>query len=126
MAPYDIIKQGYLLLLTGKKGAFQRKVRLNNDLLYIRRALTVCFPPQKWTKYWFLFIEDATQLALIYFKSEEQFIAREKNVGFIRFDDCLSFSVIGQQGSTLKNAMLVNTPKQRYIMAAESRLANWC
>lgn len=68
-----------------------------------------------------MFIEDTTQLALIYFKSEEQYIAREKNIGFIRFDDCLSFSVIGQQGSTFKNAMVVNTPKQRYIIAAESR-----
>ena len=28
MALYDIIKQGYLLLLTTKKGAFQRKVSI--------------------------------------------------------------------------------------------------
>jgi len=72
-------------------------------------------------KYWFLFIEDTTQLAFTYFKSEEQYIAREKNVGFIRFDDCLSFSVIGQQGSTFKNAMVINTSNERYIIAAESR-----
>lgn len=46
MAPYDIIKQGYLLLLTGKKGAFQRKVRLYSDLLCIRWAISVPFPSE--------------------------------------------------------------------------------
>ncbi len=59
-------------------------------------------------------------MALVYFKTEDAYIARLKNEGFIRVDDASNISVIGEHMGH-KNAFLVKTPKGEYHLMPESR-----
>lgn len=77
--------------------------------------------PQRLFRYWFVLVEDRNQVALVYFKTEDAYISRQKNEGFIRVDEA-SISVIGEYMGH-KNAFLVKTPKGEYHLSPESRCA---
>ena len=68
-------------------------------------------------------VEDKQQLALVYFKTEDSYIARKRNEGFIRVDDCLSINVIGEYLGG-KNAFTITTPKHEYVLVPESRFVS--
>lgn len=59
-------------------------------------------------------------MALVYFKTEDAYISRQKNEGFIRVDEAQNISVIGEHMGH-KNAFLVKTPKGEYHLLPESR-----
>ena len=61
--------------------------------IYVR---AFSFPQQKLNRYWFVLVEDKQQVALVYFKNENSYLARQRNEGLIRIDDFLSISVIGE------------------------------
>lgn len=65
-------------------------------------------------------MEDSNQVALVYFKSEDAYIARHKNEGFIRVDEAENISVIGEHMGH-KNVFVVRTPKGEYHLIPESR-----
>ncbi len=62
-------------------------------------------------------------MALVYFKSENSYLARHRNEGFIRVDDAVSISVIGEYLGG-KNAFSVTSPKHKYILVPESRFVS--
>ena len=59
-------------------------------------------------------------MALVYFKTEDAYIARQRNEGFIRVDNAANISVIGEYMGH-KNAFVVRTPKGNYHFLPESR-----
>ena len=67
-----------------------------------------------------MLVEDKTQVALVYFKTEEAYIARQRNEGFIRVDEAQNISVIGEHLGH-KNVFVVKTPKGDYHFLPESR-----
>lgn len=74
---------------------------------------------QKVFRYWFVLVEDSSQVALVYFKTEDAYIARQRNEGFIRMDEA-QISVVGEHLGH-KNAFLAKTPKGEYHLLPESR-----
>lgn len=68
-----------------------------------------------------MLVEDKEQIALVYFRNEDSYIARQRNLGFIRIDDCLSISVVGDYLGK-PNAFTITTPKHKYCLVSESRL----
>ena len=99
MAPYKIIKQGYMLKEPPPSKRGLRK---------------------KLHRYWFVLVEDKHQVALVYFKNEDSYIARQRNEGFLKVDDSQSINVIGEYLGS-KNAFSIITPKQSYTLVTESR-----
>lgn len=75
---------------------------------------------QKLYRFWFVLVEDKEQIALVYFRNEDSYIARQRNVGFIRIDDCLAISVVGEYLGK-PNAFTITTPKHKYCLVSESR-----
>lgn len=67
-----------------------------------------------------MLVEDRTQVALVYFKNEDAYIARQKNEGFIRVDEALNISVVGQHMGH-KHAFVIKTPKGEFHFLPESR-----
>ena len=67
-----------------------------------------------------MLVEDRNQVALVYFKSEDAYLARQRNEGFIRVDQAENISVIGEHLGH-KNAFVVKTPKAMYHLLPESR-----
>ena len=65
-------------------------------------------------------LEDKKQVAFVYYKNEEAYIARTRNVGFIRIDHS-RIDVIGEF-LHFKNAFSIVTEKAKYIFVTESRL----
>ena len=59
-------------------------------------------------------------MALVYFRTEDAYLARQKNEGFIRVDDSHNISVIGEHMGH-KNAFVIKTPKADYHLLPESR-----
>ena len=59
-------------------------------------------------------------MALVYFKTEEAYITRQRNEGFIRIDDAESVDVVGEHLGS-KNAFAITTPKGKYVLVPESR-----
>lgn len=59
-------------------------------------------------------------MALVYFKSEDSYLARQRNEGFIRVDDAQNISVIGEYLGH-KNAFVIKTAKGTYHLLPESR-----
>lgn len=68
-----------------------------------------------------MLVEDRTQVALVYFKTEDAYIARQKNEGFIRVDQASSISVVGEHMGH-KNAFFIRTPKGEFHLLPGSRL----
>lgn len=68
-----------------------------------------------------MLVEDRTQVALVYFKTEDAYIARHKNEGFIRVDEAVNISVVGEHMGH-KNAFVIKTPKGEFHLLPESRL----
>lgn len=75
---------------------------------------------QRVLRYWFVLVEDRNQVALVYFKTEDAYLARQRNEGFIRVDQSQNISVIGEHMGH-KNAFVVKTPKGEYHLLPESR-----
>ncbi len=75
---------------------------------------------QKLLRYWFVLVEDKKQVALVYFRNEDQYIARQRNDGFIRVDESESISVVGDYMGR-KHAFVIKTSKGEYTLAPESR-----
>ena len=75
---------------------------------------------QKLHRYWFVLVEDKHQVALVYFKNEDSYIARQRNEGFLKVDDSQSINVIGEYLGS-KNAFSIITPKHSYTLVTESR-----
>ena len=67
-----------------------------------------------------MLVEDKKQVALVYFKNEDQYIARQRNEGFIRIDEALNISVVGEYMGR-KHAFVIKTPKGEYVLVPESR-----
>ena len=59
-------------------------------------------------------------MALVYFKTEEAYISRQRNEGFIRVDDSESVDVLGEHLGN-KHSFAITTPKGKYILVPESR-----
>ena len=51
---------------------------------------------QKLHRYWFVLVEDKHQVALVYFKNEDSYIARQRNEGFLKVDYSQSINVTGE------------------------------
>ena len=66
-----------------------------------------------------MLLEDKKQVAFVYYKNEDAYIARQRNVGFIRIDNS-RINVIGEY-LTHKNAFSVVTERSNYIFIPESR-----
>lgn len=75
---------------------------------------------QKLHRYWFVLVEDKHQVALVYFKNEDSYIARQRNEGFLRVDDSTAVNVIGEYLGS-KNAIAIITPRSTYTLVPESR-----
>ncbi len=75
---------------------------------------------QKLLRYWFVLVEDKKQIALVYFKNEDQYIARQRNEGFIRVDQSLNISVVGEYMGR-KHSFVIKTAKGEFTLAPESR-----
>ena len=75
---------------------------------------------QKLSRYWFILVEDKTQLALVFFRNEDTYIARERNEGFIRVDDSLAINVVGDH-SGYKHVFTVKKPNAVHVFIPESR-----
>ncbi len=75
---------------------------------------------QRIFRYWFVLVEDRTQVALVYFKNEDAYIARQRNEGFIRVDEASNISVVGEYMGH-KNAFVIKTPKRMFHIIPESR-----
>ena len=67
-----------------------------------------------------MLVEDKIQVALVYFKNEDTYIARGKNEGFIRVDEASNISVVGEYMGH-KNAFAIKTPKGVFHLLPESR-----
>lgn len=78
---------------------------------------------QKLHRYWFVLVEDKHQVALVYFKNEDSYIARQRNEGFLRVDDSNAINVIGEYLGS-KNAFAIITPRNTYTLVPESRSAS--
>lgn len=78
------------------------------------------FPLQRVFRYWFVLVEDRNQVALVYFKTEDAYIARQRNEGFIRVDEAENISVLGEYMGH-KNVFVIRTPKGEYHLLPESR-----
>lgn len=76
-------------------------------------------PMQKLRRYWFVLLEDKKQVAFVYYKNEDAYIERQRNIGFIRIDRS-SVNVIGEYMG-YKNAFSVTTDQAKYILVPESR-----
>ena len=81
--------------------------------------MCVCVCQQKLRRYWFVLLEDKKQVAFVYYKNEEAYIARQRNVGFIRIDNS-QVNVIGDY-LTHKNAFVIVTEKSKYTFVCETR-----
>ena len=79
----------------------------------------MCHPPQKLRRYWFVLIEDPKKVAFVYYKNEETYIARQRNVGYIRIDNS-EINVVGDY-LTYKNAFSIVTEKSKYMFVSETR-----
>ena len=66
-----------------------------------------------------MLLEDKKQVAFVYYKNEDSYIARQRNVGFIRIDNS-RINVIGDY-LTHKNAFEIVTEKSEYIFVSETR-----
>jgi hypothetical protein len=64
-------------------------------------------------------LEDKKQVALVYYKNEDAYIKRQRNVGFIRIDNS-RVNVIGEY-MTHKNAFEIVTEKSVYVFVPETR-----
>lgn len=78
-------------------------------------------PLQKLKRFWFVLLEDKKQVAFVYYKNEDAYIARQRNVGFIRIDNS-RINVIGDY-LTYKNAFEIITEKSEYTFVSETRSA---
>lgn len=67
-----------------------------------------------------MLLEDKKQVAFVYYKNEEAYIARQRNVGFIRIDNS-RVNVIGEY-LAYKNAFSVITERSSYMFVPETRL----
>lgn len=66
-----------------------------------------------------MLLEDKKQVAFVYYKNENVYIARQRNVGFIRIDNS-RVNVIGEY-LTYKNAFSIVTEKSKYMFVPETR-----
>lgn len=71
-----------------------------------------------------MLVEDKNQVALVYFKTEDAYLARQRNEGFVRVDEA-KISVLGEYMGH-KNAFVVKTPKGDYHLLPESRYSISC
>lgn len=69
-----------------------------------------------------MLLEDKKQVAFVYYKNEDAYIARQRNVGFIRIDNS-RVNVIGEY-LTYKNAFAIVTEKSKYMFVPETRLVS--
>ena len=67
-----------------------------------------------------MLVEDPQQVALVYFKNEDAYIARQRNEGFIRVDNSISINVISEHLGH-KNAFVIKSVRTDYTMVPESR-----
>ena len=72
-----------------------------------------------------MLVEDKKQIALVYFKNEDQYIARQRNEGFIRVDQSQNISVVGEYMGR-KHSFVIKTDKGVYTLAPESRYVCVC
>lgn len=56
----------------------------------------------------------------MYFKTEDAYLTRQRNEGFIRVDEAENISVIGEHMGH-KNVFVVKTPKGDFHLLPESR-----
>lgn len=63
-------------------------------------------------------------MALVYFKNEDHYIARQQNEGFIRVDEAETISVIGEFMGR-KHAFVIKTPKGTYTLVPQSRFVEY-
>ena len=74
---------------------------------------------QKLKRFWFVLLEDKKQVAFVYYKNEDAYIARQRNVGFIKIDNS-RINVVGEY-LTHKNAFQIVTEKSEYTFVSETR-----
>ena len=67
-----------------------------------------------------MLVEDPQQVALVYFKSEDAYITRQRNEGFIRVDNSISINVISEHLGC-KNAFVIKSIRNDYTLVPESR-----
>ena len=65
-------------------------------------------------------VEDPQQVALVYFKNEDAYIARQRNEGFIRVDNSVSINVISEHLGN-KNVFVIKSVRADYTLVPESR-----
>ena len=66
-----------------------------------------------------MLLEDKKQVAFVYYKNEDAYIKRQRNVGFIRIDNS-RVNVIGEY-MTYKNAFEIITERGEYTFVPETR-----
>ena len=67
-----------------------------------------------------MLVEDEQQIALVYFKNEDDFLLRRRNEGVVRVDTAFAISVVGEYMGC-KNGLSLKTPRNEYVLVAESR-----
>ena len=66
-----------------------------------------------------MLLEDKKQVAFVYYKNEDAYITRQRNVGFIKIDNS-RINVVGDY-LTYKNAFEIVTEKSEYTFVCETR-----